>query len=160
MLGKRLALAPFGLLWVLLAAAPAVGQDPMLGEEDPVIEHLHDQTVPFLEGVSLGRAEAAFAELLVGSPLAQQTEAVNKLVSAARAIETRYGKYREFERIDARRVGEDLVLMKYLYKCDDFPVVWYFTYYRDFKHSDMTTENNEWMVIAVRFDTDLELLGF
>ena len=50
------------------------------------------------------------------------------------------------------------LLLKYLFKCEAFPVVWYFTYYRDFSHSRTASEDENWVIIAVRFDTQLELL--
>ena len=47
--------------------------------------------------------------------------------------------------------------MKYLFKCEKFPVVWYFTYYRDFSRAG---GEDYWVVISVRFDTQVELLGY
>lgn len=150
----------WGVTALLIFATTAQAQDTMSATPDATIEALHAQSSQFLEGVSVGQAETAFAELLVGSPLSQQPEAVKKLVTSTRAIESRAGKYRDFERIESRRVGKDLVLMKYLYKCETFPVVWYFTYYRDFKRVEAMSDGENWVVIGVRFDTDLELLGF
>jgi hypothetical protein len=37
-------------------------------------------------------------------------------------------------------------------------VVWYVIYYRDFNRGDPDDADN-WRVIAIRFDTDLEVLG-
>ena len=57
-------------------------------------------------------------------------------------------------------IGNDLVLMKYLYKCETFPVVWYFTFYRTSPRGERTADTGDsWRVIIVRFDTELELLG-
>lgn len=147
------------LVAALLVAPVAAAQNTAAELADPVVDRLHEQTVQFLEDVSLGREEIAFADLLTGSPLAQQTEAVQKLIDSAGTIESRYGEYQNFERIDARRIGRDLVLLKYLYKCEDFPVVWYFTFYRDFDSNDSMLDN-DWITIGVRYDTELELLGF
>ena len=147
-------------LAVVASALPAGSQEPPTAEEDATIAKLHARTVQFLEGVSLGRVESALAELVSGGSLAKQDEAIRKLTEQTRELESKYGKYRAFERIDARRIGEDLVLAKYLYKCENYPVVWYFTYYRDFKRSDAAPESDNWILIALRFDTDLELLGF
>jgi hypothetical protein len=55
-------------------------------------------------------------------------------------------------------IGRDLVLLRYLYKGENFPVVWYFTFYRTTAAGE--TGPGTWRTIAVRFDTDLELLGF
>jgi hypothetical protein len=135
---------------------------PAQGPSDPVIDALHQRVSQFLEGVSLGTptaTSAAYQELLAGSPLAKQTKAVDALIEKTSQLQERFGPYREFEQIAARRVGNDLVLLKYLYKCENFPVVWYFTFYRT-PRADIPPETNDtWRVIIVRFDNELELLG-
>jgi hypothetical protein len=125
---------------------------------DPVIKALRERVTKFLEDVSLGTTQSAYEELLVGSPLRTQTEAVQAFVEKTDLIESRYGEYLEFEPIFSRRVGNDLVLMRYLYKCENFPVVFYFTFYRP-PRKDVGAENTNWRVVTVRFDTELELLA-
>lgn len=143
------------LAMCLLDAATAPAQEPA----DPVVTALAARVSQFLEGVSLGSTQAAYQELLAGSILIQQAEAVEALVKKTEEIPGRYGRYREFEVIGARRVGKDLVLLKYLYKCENFPVVFYFTFYRTPRSDVPAEKNNNWRVIIVRFDTKLELLG-
>ena len=147
-------------LWSTVGASVLFAQEDPVPEDDPAIAALHTRTLPFLEGVSQGKTKIALSELLQNSPLEKQTEAVDKLTARTLELDKKYGKYRGFERIVAKRIGKDLVLMKYLYKCEKFPVVWYFTYYRDFGRSDIVAGSNNWVIIAVRFDTELELLGF
>ena len=139
----------------LLDPGIAPGQDP----SDPVVAALTARVSQFLEGVSLGTTQAAYQELLAGSILLQQAEAVEALVKKTEELDERYGQYREFELIDARRVGKDLVLLKHLYKCESFPVVFYFAFYRTPRSDIPAEKNNNWRVIIVRFDTKLELLG-
>jgi hypothetical protein len=93
--------------------------------------------------------------------LASNQEMLQSVVEDAEKVNERFGEYRGFEQIEARRIGQDLVIMKYLYKCESSPVVWYFTFYRPPQQgSDMTgTTTSDWMVIGVRFDTDLEMLA-
>ena len=81
------------------------------------------------------------------------------MVAKAEQIERSYGKHQETERISAKRVGKDLVVLKYLFKCKDFPVVWHFTYYRDFSRTALASDVNNWVVIGVRFNTELESLA-
>lgn len=57
-----------------------------------------------------------------------------------------------------KSVGKDVVLLKYLYKCEKFPVVWYVAYYRDFTRA-VTASDDRWVVISIRFDTQVEALG-
>ena len=48
--------------------------------------------------------------------------------------------------------------MRYLYKCENFPVVWHFTFYRTPGAGDARAKGAAWRVVAVRFDTELEQL--
>lgn len=132
----------------------AAAQEP----SDPVVDALNARVRLFLKGVSLGTTQAAYQELLAGSPLLKRTEAVEALVKKTEEIENRYGPYRGVEPIVARHVGSDLVLLKHLYKCENFPVVFYFAFYRT-PRGDGAAENNNWRAIIVRFDSKLELLG-
>ncbi len=105
--------------------------------------------------------EQTYETLLKGGPLAGKKQAIETLVARSAELESRYGAFRAAERIEAKRIGTDVLLVKYLYKCDNFPVVWYVTFYRDQRPASgitATTARN-WSVIAVRFDTEIELLG-
>ena len=146
-------------LWALLLCVWGVRVSPGQEPSDPVINKLHEEVNHFLEGVSLGTTQTAYEDLLKGSQLLKQTKAVEVLVEKTSQIKSRYGEYRAFEQIAAQRVGNDLVLLQYLYKCENFPVVWYFTFYRTPGRGDIPQENDNWRVIIVRFDTELELLG-
>ncbi len=143
------------LLVCLWTSRAATGQDP----PDPLIDPLDARVSRFLEGISAGMTQTAYQELLSGSPLLKQTEALEDLVQKTDQLKDRYGPYREFEQIGARPVGKDLVLLKYLYKCEDFPVVFYFTFYRTPGRGELPAQNDDWRVIIVRFDTELELLA-
>lgn len=103
--------------------------------------------------------EQTFDALLKGGPLAGKKQAIEALVARSAGLESRYGQFRAAERIEAKRIGTDVLLAKYLYKCDNFPVVWYFTFYRDQRPATATSTTRSWSVIAVRFDTEIELLG-
>jgi len=149
------------VVWVLVVVLLSGGRVSQ-GQEpaDPVIEAINSRVTQFLEGVSMGQAQTAYQEFLAGSQLLKQTEALKALVDKTNQLETKYGRYQAFEQVAAKRVGADLVLLRYLYKCENFPVVWYFTFYRTPKRGDPPPEdNNNWRVISVRFDTRLELLG-
>ena len=77
-------------------------------------------------------------------------------------LEKHYGRYQGFEQIAAKRIGNDLVLLKYLYKCENLPVVWYFAFYRTPASATTTTtaaaKDGTWRIVMVRFDTKLEAL--
>jgi hypothetical protein len=125
---------------------------------DAVLVALNVRVSQFLEGVSADDAQKALNELLSGSPLKKQDDAIKKLVEETKALRTKYGRYLAFEKISAKRVGADLVLLKYLYKCENFPVVWHFTFYRPPAPGEAAAETGTWRVVIVRIDTNLELL--
>ena len=78
------------------------------------------------------------------------------LIDGNSRMEGLYGNFIKSERISVREVGDDLVLLKYLHKAERYPVVWYFTFYRP---PDDREDDQRWVVISVRFDTRLDLLG-
>jgi len=143
---------------MLVAGGISPGQE-IAAETDPVVVALHGRVSRFLEDVSMGESQKAYSDLLADGPLFKQKEAVKELVQRTDELKTKYGRSWAFERISVKRVGKDLALMKYLYKCEGFPVVWYFTFYRTPAPGDAGTENAKWRVVIVRFDTQLELLG-
>jgi len=144
---------------VLLACSSggraALAQPPA----DADLDKLQSRVGVFLEGVSRGTTKTAYDQLLAGSALLKQTEAVESLVRKTDELKDRYGRYVEFEPIASRRVGKDLVLLRYLYKCERFPVVFYFTFYRTPRTDAPADKTGNWRVIIVRFDTELELLA-
>jgi len=144
---------------VMLTVQPSAGQEPAK-EKDPVLTALDARVSQFLEGVSLGQSQNAFQELLSGSQLAKQADALKDLIARTNDIEAKYGKYRAFEQVSAKRVGNDLVLMRYLYKCENFPVVWYLAFYHTPNAADASSKTGIgiWRVVAVRFDTNVESL--
>jgi hypothetical protein len=127
-------------------------------EKDTVLSTLDARATQFLEGVSLGQSQSAFTDLLSGSQLLKQADALKDLIGRTNDLEAKYGAYRSFEKVSAKRIGADLVLMRYLYKCENFPVVWHFTFYRTPGSGDTRAKSGTWRVVAVRFDTDLEQL--
>jgi hypothetical protein len=150
--------------WVALCAVLLATHDARAADETtpagPVVGKLNDKVMRFLEGIANGDEANAFSELLVGSQLLEQDGAVRDLVDKSKDIVMRYGTHRESEQVSAKRIGKDLVLMKYLFKCERFPLVWYFAYYRDFSRSGATSGDDHWVVISVRFDTQVELLSY
>lgn len=152
---SRLSCGALAAAVLLATAAGATAQ-----EKVNLKDKLAARVSQFLEGVSRGETQAAYEELLRGSQLITQTKAVEALVAKTSQIPERYGKYRAFEAVDTKQIGDDLVLMRYLYKCENFPVVWYFTFYRTPAPVELTAENATWRVITVRFDTRLDQLAF
>jgi len=160
MIQKQFVLVPIIALAGLAIGSLATTAQQPASNDDTTIVALDARVGRFLEAVSIGDTERAYTDLLVGSRLAQQKEAVAKLVEKTGQLQALYGKYQSFERIDAERIGQDLVLMTYLYKSADFPVVWRLAFYHGTAGAaDSLPKADSWQVISVRFDNDLESLG-
>lgn len=106
----------------------------------------------------------AFSYLFANSPIMvknQQNfqEMLDKLVESTSKLRTISPVWVP-EQFDAQKIGRDIVIMRYLYKGDTIPVVWYITFYRP--PSKITSESSltppTWHCIGVRFDTNLEPL--
>jgi hypothetical protein len=151
----RLALGGWLLCFGLVGAGPAPAAQEPAEQTDPELAALEGRVEQFFEG--LGAGQAAFQELLAGSRLLDQTEALGRLVEGAGGLTGKYGRYVGAEQVGAKRIGADLVTMRYLYKCEELPVVWYFVFYRT-PSSTEGTAAGVWRVVGVRFDTDLDAL--
>ncbi len=143
------------LLMLGIGATPAKAQVP-----DPVLDFLSTKATDFLGGI--GSEEGitkSFDVLLKLSPLQNDQEKMQTMIARTKELRSKYGEFRKVTPLSSRRVGDNLVLLKYLYECDRYPVIWYFTYYRTFKATETPREDEGWVLVAVRFDTDLESLG-
>ena len=158
MFRKRIMAACLLVIIVVLLADRFVPAQEFAAEPDRDLVALDDKTSQFLRDIAMGETKSAFAALLSGSRLANQEKPLAALIEKTKELETKYGEHRSAEQIAVKRVGKDLVLLKYLYKCEHFPVVWHFGYYRT--PTETMPENGTWRVIAVRFDTELERLWF
>lgn len=160
MIRKQIILAATIALGCLAIGSLATTAQQPASNDDTTIVALDGRVGRFLEAVSIGDTERAYADLLAGSRLAQQKDAVVQLVEKTGQLQAQYGKYQSFERIAAEHIGQDLVLMTYLYKSADFPVVWRLAFYHGAASAaDSLPNADSWRVISVRFDTNLESLA-
>ncbi len=145
-------------VWLVCVNWSAYSQEAP-APKDEVIELLDGRVRAFFESISQGGAQQAYENLLRGSPLlGQKPDALKTLVERTNQIPNRFGRFRGFERLDARRVGKDLVLFRYIYKCEDFPIAWSILFYRPVSRADSPPDEAAWRVILLRFDTDMEQL--
>jgi hypothetical protein len=153
-----------GPLALLALWSPSVVHAQNAVQDDVVVSALSGQLSNFFTSVSAGEVKDAYEALLTDSQLAKRDrqEQLTALIKKTTDLPTNYGQFHSFERITAKRVGADLVIFKYLYKCENFPIVWHVVYYRDLREtrpSDASDGFNNWRVISIRFDTDLESLA-
>jgi hypothetical protein len=151
-------IAAFAVVLIAQSASPALAQQVA----DPVIGPLDERVKLFLEEIKQGSQvsiENAYQNLLAGGRLGSQSEKWKTMVQTTEQIDDLYGEYRSFEQVYAKRIGTDLVFLKYLYKCSSFPVLWHVTFYRAPVAGERGPDTSgSWQVVAIRFDTDLEVL--
>ena len=147
---------------IAFCLAPAVAAS--FGQEngaprDALLTSLSDRVSLFFEGLGREQTPEAFRELLVDSSLLGQEEALRQLVAQAAQLPTKYGRYRGAEQVGAQSVGQDLVLLRYLGKHDQCPVVWTFVFYRPPPLAGATpAEPEKWRIVSIRFHTEWEQL--
>ena len=81
-----------------------------------------------------------------------KNESLTELVKKASKLEERYGRYTGNEAASVKTIGNDLVILRYLFKGERFPVVWHFYYYR----AANGAMAKDWNLIEIRFDTNLD----
>ena len=118
-----------GSLWgTLFLADSTSGQMGTSADGDVTV--LSKKIDTFFNSVSSEQVEVGYKDLLAGTLLEKKAEAVKNLVDRTKELESRFGKFISSEEIGVEKIGKDVIVLKYLYKCDQFPIMWYFTYYR------------------------------
>ncbi|HTN74128.1 MAG TPA: hypothetical protein VL096_02735 [Pirellulaceae bacterium] len=100
--------------------------------------------------------EEVFTAFLAEGRLRDRKEDIKKLVDSYGKLNSQYGATRNVEKISARAVGKDVLVLTYLAKTDSYPIAWYITFYRP---PGSMEKKNGWVVIALRFDTKIEEVG-
>ena len=155
----RIAIAvALGLAW---HAASARAQEPLNDEMQTEVASMKARIDTFFEQLTGGSngtpdAERAVREIIGSGPLKDRTMEIEKLIDQAQTgLEQRYGAYTGHELASVRNVGEDLVFVRYLYKAERYPIVWYFTFYRTTMAGGF---KSDWSLIGLRFDSKIEVL--
>jgi hypothetical protein len=113
----------------------------------------------FFEALSKNNNASAIEELLrqspLGSPSASQQQA--ELVKQIEDITKQFGSILNWEKIDSKRVGDDIVILHYVLKCEQYPLIWTFTFYRKpLSPSAPPITQYPWTIIELNFHTDLD----
>lgn len=127
--------------------APSENFDPLCDAIGNFFENLSDS--------SKGPRKAV-DEFVKNSPMAENEKTKSKIVDGLKTIELNFGNYVAYEQIGVKKIGTDLVVFRYLYKSEDYPVVWYFTYYRP-RAKSAEGASNDWSLIGFRYDTNLDV---
>ena len=123
------------------------------------VEALREQIGNFFENMSDPNkgVSKALEDFVKNSSLADNEKTKTRIADGLKAIHQNFGAYVAYEAIGVKNLGNDLVVFRYLYKCQDYPVVWYFTYYRPHAStSEPAASQTSWNLIGFRYDTNLD----
>ena len=113
----------------------------------------------FFDSLAKGNSATAFEELLRQSPLASSgadSQSTEQLRNKVNELEMRFGKILHYEKYETKPIGEDIRLVRYILKYEQYPVIWTFTLYR--KPVPLTSSSsmtNPWGLVELHFDTNL-----
>jgi hypothetical protein len=74
-----------------------------------------------------------------------------------------FGDILNWEKIEEKKLGNDVVVFRYVLKYDQYPVIWTFAFYRKPPLSSSTpttislpsTPSNPWMLVGLRFGEEI-----
>ncbi len=134
---------------VVGASLPISAQETSV--EDREVQQMQSQVEEFFRLLAQQQLSQAYERLLNNNPtLLQGAQEMIRRTGQLR----QHGPLVQYHRIWARQVGPHVLVFCYLAEHRRLPVVWYVTFYR-VPQTDSTQDDN-WMVIRVRFDTDIE----
>ncbi|MDR2171213.1 MAG: hypothetical protein LBP59_13805 [Planctomycetaceae bacterium] len=149
----------FIVVLLISFAAPAQQYAP----SEPYKE-LDDRIKQFFDEIIANSSSAsAFDSLLTTGSTTTTNSLIDTSISEMKTklddVKTRFGNFKDYEKIDAKPIGKDLVIIRYLLKCESYPVVWTFTFYRRPNATTTTiVTTTQWQTIGLRFDTNLDIL--
>ena len=113
----------------------------------------------FFETLKRGNLPSAFEELLLQSPLgsASAGSQISELQNQVGELRKDFGDILNWEKYEAKWIGDDVVVLRYILKYEQYPVLWSFAFYRTPASAPSMTMTNPWVLVALHFDTDLHL---
>jgi|GEM_PF-1877515 len=152
----------FLLLLSALGLLP-VGAQPQSPADVNRDELFEPRVESFFRTLRGGNSTLAFDTLLQGSPLIGTPEASAQLIALQKRVDDsqdQFGNIFHWERLEIKRVGTNIALVRYILLYDNYPVIWTFTFYRKPSLTTSTTvsSSNLWVIIELHFDTEMKNL--
>ena len=148
---------------VLLLPLFSTAQSPTYPSTEAGKE-LDERIQRFFNELMNSNSTKAFEDLLRSAPPDSATgnSTTAEMKTKLDDIKKQFGEFQSFEKIDEKPIvkSNDLVIVRYLMKCDYHPVVWTFIFYRcPVAGASATSLSSPWQVVGLRFDTNLDLLS-
>jgi len=157
-----LALVCFPLLPALpLQTEGAESQTPITVPNDPSGEHETDVRIQaFFNALMKENSFSAYDELLRQSVFTPIEAAQLSTQFRHRLAESsmRFGGIVDYKKYDTKWIDEDIVLSRYILKNENAATLWTFVFYRTQTKTTGITNNNQWLLIAAYFESDVRLL--
>ncbi|MDR3233418.1 MAG: hypothetical protein LBT46_07130 [Planctomycetaceae bacterium] len=112
----------------------------------------------FFNNLSKSDTQTALDDLLRQSPLGTPSAAkqISELKTQIDEMNIHFGSILDSEKQDVKHIGEDITVIRYILKCEQYPVIWTFTFYRKpIQPLSATPILNPWTLIELHFDTNL-----
>jgi len=110
----------------------------------------------FFTALTRGDYTSAFEGLWHQSLLASlDTEQRSKLRSGIDDLEKEFGKLISWERYESKDIGKDIVQVRYIFKYEQHPVIWTFSFYRKPVVAPKSGTSTSWVLVGLHFDTEL-----
>ena len=144
----------------VLRSVPVGAQSQPSADDSRSQEITARQIETFFGMLQRGNTSAAFSELLGQSPLNAPSNAteIARLQTGIEDMNIRFGSILHWERTDVQQYGADVIVMRYVLKYDQYPVIWSFAFYRRPSLSPapaVIPNQNPWVVVELQFDTNL-----
>ena len=142
------------LLFPVLRSVPAGAQtQPAAGTTGE--PELDTRITTFFRTLQTGTSALAFATLLHDSPLGSDSTLVAALVNNVDNMRNEFGEIFGSERLEPKRIGTDVIVLRYILKYDEYPVIWSFAFYRKPSRTATVTPTHTWVLVELQFDTKL-----
>jgi hypothetical protein len=149
------------LLVLFLSVLPSVplrpaGAQPVMGDSSKELyKELDDKIRIFFDQLIGGNTTNAFDNLLSQSPLGSSSAPATEMRTKLDETKKHVGEFHASEFYEVKPIGKDIVLIRHILKCEYYPVMWTFTFYR--KPSLQGSMETPWQLIELRFDSNLDL---
>ena len=143
------------LLFHVLRSVPAGAQtQPAAGATGE--QELDTRITTFFRTLQTGTSALAFATLLHDSPLSSDSTLVAALVNNVDNMNTQFDGILSWERHpDSKTIGSDIIVIRYILKYNEYPVIWSFAFYRKPPRTAVTGPTPNWVLVELQFDTKL-----
>jgi hypothetical protein len=165
--GIGVALLCLLLLLPALRVIPVDAQNTSTPADTSRIQELDSQIEEFFRALKRGTSASAFSALLRLSSFDSSSKEVTALQTEVDRCKTQFGEILNWEKYEdeSKRIGVDVVKIRYILKYEKYPVIWTFAFYRKpaaisstpgfLPSSSVSSASGPpWVLIALHFDSE------